>query len=379
MASLLLFSSLAFAIPNSLTLQGKLTNLAGSSQVGAFNFTFRIYDAAAAGNELWSSGNISTATDANGIYDVILNGLNLTFADQYYLGIAVQGENESTPRINLTSAPYSFRANTSEALNPNASYFVRNISISGHATIGNGSSTIEISTQRFNVTTSGNLIQAGNITLGDQIIFRLGEIIDNLVDGWLKITGGLNVTSSLFVTANATVTGDFTVNNTFNVTASSGNVNVGGILDTGNLRVAGRVVQIAADAFNIGNLSSALLDRNFSANFSNISVVSLPLGWTNLTNYPGACPAGQFLTQIGDTLTCSAAATGPWNSSGANTYLNDTTASVGIGTAAPGQKLHIVGSANVSAAVNAPVINTTLATQNITISSAAGSVIIRLG
>lgn len=56
-----------------------------------------------------------------------------------------------------------------------------------------------------------------------------------------------------------------------------------------------------------------------------------------------------------------------------------TTGSVGIGTTSPGQTLHVVGSANVSATINAPVINTTLATQNLTISSAAGSVIIRLG
>jgi hypothetical protein len=52
---------------------------------------------------------------------------------------------------------------------------------------------------------------------------------------------------------------------------------------------------------------------------------------------------------------------------------------VGIGTTAPGQTLHVVGSANISASVNTPIINTTLATQNLTISSAAGSVIIRLG
>jgi len=38
-----LFSSIVFAIPNSLTLQGKLTNLAGASQAGAFNFSFKIY------------------------------------------------------------------------------------------------------------------------------------------------------------------------------------------------------------------------------------------------------------------------------------------------------------------------------------------------
>ena len=35
---------LVFAIPDSLTLQGKLTNLGGAAQVGAINFSFKIYD-----------------------------------------------------------------------------------------------------------------------------------------------------------------------------------------------------------------------------------------------------------------------------------------------------------------------------------------------
>src|SRR3989338_689557 len=124
LAMALIFSKLVFSIPNSLTLQGKLTNLAGTSQQGTFNFTFAIYDTYTGGNMLWNSGNLSIGTDANGIYDVILQGINITFAEQYYLGITVGTDNESSPRINLTSSPYSFRANVSEALNPNASYFV---------------------------------------------------------------------------------------------------------------------------------------------------------------------------------------------------------------------------------------------------------------
>src|SRR3989338_9422917 len=119
----------ASAVPNSLTLQGKLTNLAGASQQGTFNFTFRIYDAAADGSQLWASINQSVATDANGVYDAVLHNINMSFAEQYYLGIAVQGDNESTPRINLTSSPYSFRANVSEDLNKNKAYSVFNLSV----------------------------------------------------------------------------------------------------------------------------------------------------------------------------------------------------------------------------------------------------------
>jgi|GEM_PF-4773707 hypothetical protein len=56
----------------------------------------------------------------------------------------------------------------------------------------------------------------------------------------------------------------------------------------------------------------------------------------------------------------------------------NTSGNVGIGTITPRQALHVVGSANISATLNASVINTTLATQNLTISSASGSVVIRI-
>ena len=152
-----ILSALVFAIPNSLTIQGKLTNLAGASQSGTFNFTFRIYDAATDGNVLWELANYNISVDSNGVYDIVLPGINASFADQLYLGITVKTDNESTPRVNLTAAPYSFRANTSEALNPNGTYFVTNLSVLGNATIGNGNTTLELSTILFNVSKSGSL------------------------------------------------------------------------------------------------------------------------------------------------------------------------------------------------------------------------------
>ena len=43
-----------------------------------------------------------------------------------------------------------------------------------------------------------------NLNLRDKITFLLGEIIDNLVDGWIRINGGLNVTENLNVIGNFT-------------------------------------------------------------------------------------------------------------------------------------------------------------------------------
>ena len=42
----------------------------------------------------------------------------------------------------------------------------------------------------------------GNLTLGQKITFVLGEIIDNLVDGWVRVTGGLNVTGDVEIGGN---------------------------------------------------------------------------------------------------------------------------------------------------------------------------------
>jgi len=64
-------------------------------------------------------------------------------------------------------------------------------------------------THKLNVV--GNTNITGNITLGQKITFVLGEIIDNLVDGWIRITGNLNVTESVQIGGGLNVTGDLNV------------------------------------------------------------------------------------------------------------------------------------------------------------------------
>src|SRR3990167_6245859 len=162
---LMLLSSIALAIPDSLTLQGKLTNLAGAAQEGTFNFTFRVYDSFTDGNMLLESVNMSVTTDSNGIYDVIVRNLsNLNFSDQYYLAIAVNNDGESDPRINLTSSPYSFRANVSENLNRENKYEVSVFNITGNLTLGTDfDDVLAVTTGRLNIT-DGEIKTAGNLT-----------------------------------------------------------------------------------------------------------------------------------------------------------------------------------------------------------------------
>jgi len=53
-----------------------------------------------------------------------------------------------------------------------------------------------------------NFAVGGNLTLGETITFTLGEIIDNIVNGWITITGGLNVTENIEVVGNVTIEGE---------------------------------------------------------------------------------------------------------------------------------------------------------------------------
>jgi len=84
------------------------------------------------------------------------------------------------------------------------------------------------------------------------------------------------------------------------------------------------------------------------------------LGSINATNInaTGIIQATTFIGS-GSSLTGISSTTPPWNSSGANVFLNDSTANVGIGTASPYNELVVVGSVGVSGSLNASSINTT--------------------
>ena len=56
-----------------------------------------------------------------------------------------------------------------------------------------------------------DLTLTGNLTLGQKITFAFAEMIDNIVDGWIRVTGNLNVTENLMVNGNTNITGNLTV------------------------------------------------------------------------------------------------------------------------------------------------------------------------
>jgi len=169
--------TLVSAIPQTFNINGKLTDTTNSPLSGTYTFNFSIYSNSTGGTHLWTSNAMSVTTDSNGIYsvkvsedyfdhpkvlttsreglfDVILNSINLNFSDQYYLGIKVGSDAEMSPRLNLTSSPYAFMA--------------QNVTVGGIIFDSN----VDAGARNFTTTGSGLFGFLGSLTNKD----RMGEM-----------------------------------------------------------------------------------------------------------------------------------------------------------------------------------------------------------
>jgi hypothetical protein len=112
---LVFFASLSLAgIPKLINYQGMLTKSDGKTPVddGNYNLTFKIYGSLAGTDSLWREYH-SNVPITNGLFSVILGSvttLNLPFDTTYWLGIKVGADPELSPRAQLTSVGYAFRA-----------------------------------------------------------------------------------------------------------------------------------------------------------------------------------------------------------------------------------------------------------------------------
>jgi len=119
-----LLSGSAFAaVPQTMNYQGYLTNQSGVPLNAPVSVTFALYDVATGGTALWTETQ-GSVTVSNGIFNVVLgNGTPMTipFDAQYWLGVKVGGDAEMTPRRQLTSVGYAFRASVADSVNNTAS------------------------------------------------------------------------------------------------------------------------------------------------------------------------------------------------------------------------------------------------------------------
>ncbi len=101
-------------VPRVMAFQGRILESATQRPfTGTRAMVFKIYSVAAGGSALWTENQ--NVEIQNGLYMVSLGSvtpLNLPFDGPYWLGVAVEGGAEMTPRFKLRTAPYAFVADT---------------------------------------------------------------------------------------------------------------------------------------------------------------------------------------------------------------------------------------------------------------------------
>lgn len=106
-AMLILTPALRAEVPHLINFQGVL-QMGGAELTGAFEITFRLYDASSGGFSLWSETDSVYAI--NGYYAVVLGeitSLDVEFNQELWLGLEITGQPEMTPRFQLTSSPHA--------------------------------------------------------------------------------------------------------------------------------------------------------------------------------------------------------------------------------------------------------------------------------
>ena len=106
-AMLILAPALQAEVPHLINFQGVL-QMGGTELTGAFEITFRLYDASSGGSSLWSETDSVHAI--NGYYAVVLGkttALDLEFNQDLWLALEITGQPEMAPRFQLTSSPYA--------------------------------------------------------------------------------------------------------------------------------------------------------------------------------------------------------------------------------------------------------------------------------
>ncbi len=113
-----LLSVLCFGeIPEKISYQGKITDPGGIAIDGNHSMSFWLFDDSSGGSILWTESHPSVEIE-KGLFRVVLgeyNPIDVDFDGDYYLAIAIDHE-MLTPRIELTSEAYAFRAKYADSL-----------------------------------------------------------------------------------------------------------------------------------------------------------------------------------------------------------------------------------------------------------------------
>ena len=111
--------TVASTVPTMISYQGQLLDNGGNLVPnGTYSMTFKLYNVASEGTALWEETHPNVEV-TSGLFNVQLGGGGnpldpSDFTGATYLGVAVGGDLEMTPRQQMVSVPYAFRAGIAE-------------------------------------------------------------------------------------------------------------------------------------------------------------------------------------------------------------------------------------------------------------------------
>jgi hypothetical protein len=105
----------SITIPQMLSYQGKLTDTLGQPAADTtYSVRLRLYTVPSGGSPFWSE--TQSVTTKGGLFSVLLGSVtpigSMPAAGTVYLGMAVSGGAELTPRVRIVSAAYAYKADT---------------------------------------------------------------------------------------------------------------------------------------------------------------------------------------------------------------------------------------------------------------------------
>lgn len=165
------------SVPSSISVQGRLTDSLGVPlPSGVKGFWFRIFDAPAGGNQIWSGEDQFLMTDSDGLWNATLGtlvGLNdAVFSDTVrWLDVTVSGV--TLPRIRLVTGPFAHRVSTVDG-----------------ASGGTITSKVSIGPGHTNTGTNAFVAGEGSVTSGDYAAISGGKN-DTASGSYSSVGGGL--------------------------------------------------------------------------------------------------------------------------------------------------------------------------------------------
>jgi hypothetical protein len=325
------------AVNKELNYQGKLQDSSGVPVAdGAYNIIFTIYDAAVAGNTVWSARETGgcgapfapaakSVTISNGVFSTLLGesgdcAISLDFtASAYFLGVTVGADAEMTPRKRIGASLYSFNADMLDDLDESAfGRLAQNETVTGSWSLGDANTdtltlTAYINSNLYLGANAETLTNAGFTLSGnDAFIADLLGVEGNIYTDGSLVVGDATTYGSSSITTSA---GDFSLTPTGDVTLNPGGGDV--FITNDNLVVDTSTLYVDATTNRVG--------INDATPSYGLEIVSTDARTINSLNEQAAGYAGYFTASgTGGAYGIYANATG---ATGANYGIYATTAS----------------------------------------------------